>query len=524
MRTYSDNASGPLLVGLDIGTTNIKAVVYRPDGRTVALASVPAVTHVPRPAWAYYEPDQLWALAVKVLRDVTAQIDDPARIAGIAVASMGEAGVPLDKDGKPTYQCIAWFDRRTIPQCDWLGQAIGEDPIFAVTGLSLQPIFGLCKLMWIKENEPEAFARTTRWLHVADYIAFELSGEGATDWSLASRSMAFDLRKRDWDDGILRTAGIPRGIMAPAVASGTGVGSVTREAALATGLPVGAVVSAGGQDHVCGALAARVVRPGQILDSMGTAEALFVALDEPLSDPEMGRRGYTQGAHVAGGGYYVFGGLYTSGASVDWARDIFGAGVDYGAILAAARAVPPGSLGAGFIPHLRLANAPHADSRARAAFVGLTTDVTQGAMMRAVLEGLAYEARSSVEPLLGYAGLGSMPEISVIGGGAKNDLLLRIKASVMDTRLNVLDLDEATALGAAILGGIGAGVYRDVDDALATVSVHPRAIDPDPEAVPVYETYFREVYRLLYDALAPLNHRIHALMIGNRPSDAVAGR
>lgn len=507
----AEERGGPLLVGLDMGTTNVKAVVYEPNGRTVARASVPTITHVPKPAWAYYQPDELWSLAASVLREAASQLDDPSRIASVAVASMGETGIPLDGRGDPTYEAIAWFDRRTIAQADWLAREIGEDALFAATGLSLQPIFSLCKLMWIKEHEPAAFARTAHWLNVADYIAFRLCGEAATDWSLASRSLMFNIRKRDWDAGIVTAAGLSPDLLAPAVPSGTRIGAVTAEAAAATGLPAGCVVAAGGHDHVCGALAAGVVKSGQMLDSMGTAEALFLATDAPLSDPELGRQGYTQGAHVTADGYYIFGGVYTSGASVDWAHRLVGKDIDRGQLLKEAEAVPAGSLGVGFIPHLRLADPPHSDPRARAAFIGLTSDVERGALFRSVLEGIAYEARASIEPLLTFAGLDAAKEITVIGGSTKNDLLLRIKAAVMNAPLRVMDLDEATALGAAILGGIGAGVYRDVDDALGQIRAHPATVEPDPDAAAIYNRYFTEVYTQIYRALRPLNHRIHAI-------------
>jgi xylulokinase len=495
-----------------MGSTNVKAVVFEPDGTTVASASVPTITHYPRPTWAYYKPEELWARAVEVVRRVTASLDDPRRIAGVAVASVAEAGVPLDRHGDPTYDAIAWFDRRTIPQREWLGREIGEETLFARTGLSLQPIWSLCKLLWIKENEREAWSRSVRWLNVADFIAFKLSGEAITDWSLASRTLAFDIRNLRWATDILDAAGIPRAMMAPTVAGGTRIGSVTRLAAEATGLPAGIAVAAGGHDHVCGALAAGIVEPGQILDSMGTAEALFVALDAPLSEPNLGHRGYTQGAHVAAGNYYVFGGIYTSGASVEWARSVLG-GIDHESLIREAEAVPVGSLGTTFLPHLRLANAPHADPRARAAFVGLTSDASRGTLARAVLEGLAYEARASLEPLLEHAGLEGMPTISVIGGGAKNDLLLQIKASVLQTALRILDVDEATSLGAAMLGGLGAGVYRDIANALATVQIGARLVEPEPAAATFYDAYFREVYQEIYDALRATNHRIHRLSI-----------
>ncbi len=509
------NDSEPLLVGLDMGSTNVKAVIYEPNGRAVALHSVPSITHVPRPTWAYYEPAELWSLAVTALRGAIAKIDDPRRIAGIAVASVGESGITLDKHGDATHNSIAWFDRRTIHQADWLARHIGKDAMFAVTGLSLETIFSLSKILWIRENEPDAFARSVRWLHIADYIAFKLSGEAATDWSLASRTLIFNLRNLDWDSGILETVGLPGSLMAPPVASGTRIGSVTAGAAALTGLPQGAAVGAGGHDHVCGALAAGVTRRGQMLDSMGTAEALFLPLDQPLSDPEMGRQGYAQGAHVVAGSYYVFGGLYTSGACVDWVHRSFGNDLDWPRLLGEAGATPAGSNGAGFIPHLRLASSPHSDSRARAAFIGLTTDIDRGALMRAVLEGLAYEARASVESLLGFAGLDEFPEISVIGGSSRNELLLRIKASVMNKIHRIVDLEEGTALGAAMLGGIAAGVYRNAQHALDSVQIHPREIEPVSNDVALYDRYFKEVYQGIFEALRPLNHAIHALFSGD---------
>jgi xylulokinase len=512
-------ASNPVLIGLDMGSTNIKAVAYEPDGRTLAIASAPTVTHYPRPSWAYYEPEELWSSAVQVLGEVTNRLDDPRRIAGIAVASVGEAGVTLDSSGEPTYQCIAWFDRRTIPQMEWLRQTIGEDALFATTGLALEPIFSLCKLLWLKDNKPDAFRRAVRWLNVADFIAYRLSGEAATDWSLASRTMMFDIRRLNWDAAILREAGIPTSLPAPAVASGTPIGAVSSEIAKMTGRPVGAVVAAGGQDHVCGALAAGVVTPGSVCDSMGTAEALFVALDQPSADPTLGRQGYTQGAHVAPGHYYIFGGLYTSGASIEWLRDLLGRDLPLDQLLDEAARIPAGSIGSVFLPHLRLGNAPNPDPRSRGALVGLTTDTTRASVTRAILEGLAFEARNTLDPLLAYAGAQQPHDVRLIGGGARNDLLVRIKASVMNADMRVLDLDEATALGAAILGGIGAGVYTDIADALGTIKSSPKLITPTAVDVPVYEDYFQQVYRPLYAAVRDINHRLYALSTGDARHD-----
>jgi xylulokinase len=376
-------------------------------------------------------------------------------------------------------------------------------------------------MLWIKENQPEAWTRTVRWLHVADYVAYRLSGGQATDWSLASRTMAFDIRKRAWDDEILGAVGINRTLFAAPVASGTEVGKVTAEAATATGLPKGAVVAAGGQDHVCGALAAGVTKPGTVLDSLGTAEAIFVAVDQPLSDPKLGRQGYSQGAHVAPGNYYVYGGLYTSGASINWWKDILGE--DHDVMIAKAAGAPAGSLGVGFLPHLRMGDPPHFDARSRGAFVGLTTDVDRGTLTRAVFEGLAYEARATLEPLLEFASIDQIGDVTMIGGGTRNELLTRIKASVFNTTINVVDLEEATALGAAILAGIGAGVYRGIADALSAIRLSTTAVAPTTTDVANYDAYYHEVFQPLYSALRDLNHTIHRLAHNESAADSPAG-
>ncbi|MFM8593517.1 MAG: L-fuculokinase, partial [Chloroflexota bacterium] len=192
-----------LLVGLDVGTTSIKAVVYRPDGTPVARGSVPTPTHYPQPGWAYFLADELWDCCVAVLREALANVPDPKAIAGIAVASVGESVVPIAADGTASGEVVSWFDTRTRPQAEWLDTVIGKDEIFRRTGLSLQPIFSLCKLLWFKEERPEAFARTVKWMMVADYIAWRLSGEAVTDLSLASRSLMMNLQSFEWDQDVL---------------------------------------------------------------------------------------------------------------------------------------------------------------------------------------------------------------------------------------------------------------------------------------------------------------------------------
>lgn len=504
----------PLLLGIDVGTTSIKAVVYRTDGLAMAAAALPTPTHVPRPRWAYYRPNELWDTVVSVVRQALAQIDNPGVIASVAVASVAESGVLLDADGNPTTESIAWFDTRTQPQAELLAERIGPEALFARTGLSLQPIFSLNKLLWHREHEPHAWARSVRWLLLADYIAYRLCGEGATDLSLASRTLMLNLREKVWDAHILEKAEIELGLLAPLVPGGTALGTVSAAAAELTGLPTTAIVSSGGHDHVCGALAAGVTRPGQMLNSLGTAEAVFLPMNEPLTDPMVGRQGYSQGAHVAGGGYYVFAGQYTSGASIDWLRRMLGSHGDpraYDALIAGAERVPAGSLGVMFLPHLRLANPPYEDAKSRGALIGLTTEASGDVVARAVFEGLAFETFGTFEPLLAYPQVVAPASVVAIGGGTKNRLLMRIKASVTDLPHQVVDAEEATALGAALLGGLGAGAYASVDEARAAMRYGQHEVIATASDVETYRTIYREVYRRFYPTIAPLSRAISDL-------------
>lgn len=499
----------PVLIGLDVGTTNFKAVAFDLAGRAVAHSSTPTQTHYPQPGWAYYDPDEVWEGIAGIISDVTTALGETHQIAGIAACSMGEAAVPIDDRGDWLYPAIAWFDNRTIEQAEWWRQHVGSDEVFQTTGLPIQHILGLNKIMWLRQHEPDAYNRMASWLNMADYVAFKLSGAKATDYSLASRTMALDLGRREWSTELIETAGVRADIFPRLVPSGEQIGSVSTKAAQATGLPPGTPVVSGGHDHICGALAAGVTQPGDLLDSIGTAEALILSLDKPILKPELGQAGYTEGVHVVPDQYYILSAVYTSGASVDWIRDILLPDKDhaYRELLSLAADAPVGSLGVFFVPHLRMADAPHDDPLARGAFIGLSTDSGCEAMARAVLEGLAYAARQCIDPMTQMVET-SIRRYKLIGGGTRNRLLLDIKATVLNQSLTLVGVEEATTLGAAILAGLGTGLYRDVDDALSHMVYEQTSIEPDSESAGQYEARYQKVYTRIYDALRDLNHVI----------------
>lgn len=495
----------PLIAGLDVGTGSVKALVFDLRGHIVSSSAVPTPTRRPRPGWAEHDPGELWAAAAGALREAVGELDEPGRVTSVAVASMAEAGVPLDAHGKPVHDIIAWFDRRSAEQGRQLEEAVGADLLAEVAGLRPQPIYGLCKLMWLAQNEPDAYSRMRAWLNVADFIAYRLCGEQATDYSLATRTAALDLGALGWSDELLSAAGISEELLPPLTWSGTRLGTVRSEAADETGLGTEVVVATGGHDHVCGALAAGVLDPGRALDSMGTAESILVSVAE-LDPAEPARQGHSCGVHVARDRYYVSGGVHAAGASVDWVLEL--AGGERDERLAEAAEVPPGALGASFIPRLRSEDGEVVE---RGVLFGLTPELGGAELVRAVLEGLAFAFRQALEAVASHAGLDGSPEVRAIGGGARNTLLLDLKATVLGRPLHRLEVEEATALGAALLGAVGAELHADAAEAARALELEVEQFHPLSDQVAGYEARFEEVCGRDYPDLRAVSRALEEL-------------
>ena len=497
----------PLLCGIDAGTSQTRALLFTLQGRIVAHAAEPASVHAPAPGQGEIDADGLWRTVVGLLRRVTAQVPDPRAIRGLAIASVGEAGVLLDERGAALGPIIAWYDTRTTDELEQRLELVGVDRLPQITGLCPDPTFSLLKLLWLRRHRAEQFAAARSWLNVADFLAWRLSGERATNHSLASRSLLLDVEDRVWSGQILAATGISARLLAPLLASGTCLGQILPEIAAATSLPPDLVVGVGGHDHVCGMLAAGADRPGLPLDSIGTAEALTFVRAAPVAEPGLGWDGFNQGIlEVDRPLAYVFGGLPTAAAAVEWFRGLHG--FDHAQLIAEAAAEPPGCDGVLFLPHLRLGSPPFPDPVGRGAFLGLSASTRRGTLFRAVLEGIALDAGNMLRAMLRHLGEPPPERIVAIGGSTRNHLLMQMKASVYGVPLAVLDLPDTTCLGAALLGGIAAGLFPGMEEARAGLEVGVKLVEPLPDWEPERRRERQLDYAAAYAALRPVHARL----------------
>jgi len=499
----------PLVAGLDLGTQAVRALIFTPEGGLVASAQRPTPIETLGPGAAAFDPEALWAATVSALGEAVGRLDRPARVRGVACASFAESGIDLDAEGRPLGPAQAWYDTRPAAQTAELDRRFGASTLALKSGMRMDPVPGLAKLLYLRDTEPARFARIRHLLCVADFIAYRLSGTLASDESLAARSLLLDLTRGTWNSALCAALDLCPSLLPPLADNGAALGSVTPAAAAATGLPPDCTVAVGGHDHVLGALATGALAPRAGLDSIGTAEALLRALPRPLTDPRVAAWGFEQGQVRLKGTprAYLLGGLTTGAGAIEWVRGVLAGDTGYDSLIAAAATVPPGSGGAVFVPHLRAGSPPDVAARAAGGFLGLSTASGPAALFRAVLEGLAFDLRKVAEHMESLAtgddGPAAPPldRLLVSGGGTRNRLLVAIKAAVYGRPLDVVELPESTSSGAAVLAALGAGLHADVESALAAVAPPIQRVVPDAKSRAAYDGLYRESYLPALDAL-----------------------
>lgn len=499
------------LLGLDIGITGCKAVAFSLTGETLAQAYQEYPLYQPYPGWMELDPAEVWGSVKQVIGKVTSAIpDDPVR--ALSIATHGESVVPMAADGRPLSRFITALDTRAAEETRWWAEQVGKERIFRITGMPLHPMYTVNKLMWLRKHDPATFHAAHRFLCMPDFLFYQLGVPPAMDYSLAARTMAFDVTRLTWSEEILELAGLDAARLSPTRPSGTVLGEVAPAVAAELGLATGAVAVVGGHDHPCGSVGCGAISEGVVMDATGTVECIAVVSPRLVLGPELLENNLPIAAHPIRGMYVVLAWSAVGGALLRWYRDNFGraeqeeaarSGRDvYDLILAQAPAEPSPVL---ILPHFVGSGTPWLDPASKGAILGLNLSTTRGQIIKGILDSVTYEIKLSLDAMEA-AGV-VVREIRAMGGGAKSALWLQTKADIWGKPVVAMDVSEAPCLGCAILAGVATGAFPDAEAGIAQMVRTKRTFEPNAA---MHERYMERarLYAQVYPVLAALNHQM----------------
>lgn len=501
------------LMGIDIGTSGTKTVLFDETGRTISSAYEEYPLYQPKPGWAEQDPEDWWQAVRKSIRELlSSTLINACDIKGIGLSGQMHGAVLLDENNKVLRPSIIWCDQRSAVQCAWIEERVGRERLIELTCNPALTGFTAPKVLWVRDNEPAVYEKIRKILLPKDYIRFRLTGVFATEVSDASGTLFFDVRNRSWSKQVLEDLGISQNVLPDVFESYEISGEVSKAVAEETGLAQGTPVVGGGGDQASGAVGNGIVETGIISSTIGTSGVVFAFTDEVKIDP-LGR--IHTFCHAVPDKWHVMGVTQGAGLSYRWLRDNFGhmekaigelTGVDAYEVLGeeASRALP-GSEGLIFLPYLMGERTPHLDPNARGVFFGITGRSTRSEMIRSVMEGVVYSLRDTFA-IFDELGI-PYSQVRASGGGARSRLWRQMQADIFGTEIVTINASEGPALGVALLAGVGTGVYSSVEEACrATIQIASR-IEPSPKEMSIYDEYYK-VYRALYGRLKPEFDRI----------------
>ena len=486
------------VVGIDVGTTAVKAMLVGSDGSVLAESEQEHPVSIPRPGWAEQHPEEWWrstCLAVRQLLQSADRQNSRYEIAGIGLGGQMHSSVFLDASGEVIRPSILWNDARTSTQCRDILDRVGMEGLRAtVSNLPLEG-FTAPKLLWLRENEPDNYARLQTLLLPKDYVRFRMCGDFATEPSDASGTLLFDVRKRTWSEPILEALSVDGRILPSVVESAEISGVVSADAATELGIPRGTPVVGGGADNPAGAVGSGTVDPSIMQVSIGTSGTVVLPIREPQPPANMNLHTF---CHCAPGLWYLMGVVLSAGSCLKWLRDTMAPGQSYDALTEEAERVPVGSQGVLFLPYLSGERTPHGDANARGVFMGLSFAHNRGHLTRAVIEGVCFALRDSLE-LMREQGA-SPSEVRAIGGGARGGMWLQVLADVFGLPIYTVQPSGGAAYGAALLAAVGCGMFASAGEAVQAHVSAEIAAEPNTENSAEYDDLYA-AFRRIYPAL-----------------------
>ncbi len=493
----------PYLLGIDIGTSACKAAIFDRSGEVIASASEEYPVDYPHPGWAEQDPQDWWRAVCTAVRRMAADGVDLSEIAGIGIDGQSWSAIPVDQAGNVLAKTPIWMDTRAQDICDEYNERIGADQIFQTAGNSLQPSYTTAKILWYRRNLPEVYRRTYKILQSNSYIAFRLTGNMTQDISQGYGLHCFNMRTGTWDEKLCEALEIPRALLPDIFPSHAVIGTVNSQAAKESGLTAGTPVAAGGLDAACGTLGAGVVHPGETQEQGGQAGGMSICIDTYQADPRL-----ILGYHVVPGRWLLQGGTTGGGGVMRWLEREFGAYEREAGLSRqksslelfneAAEAVSPGCDGMVFLPYMSGERSPIWDPDAKGVYYGMDFGKTKGHFIRAAMEGVAYSLHHNLE-IAREAGA-EAEVLRAMGGSANSLLWTQIKSDITGKPIVVPSSDTATTLGAAILAGVGVGMYGSFEEAVELTVKEKRRHEPNPEHREAYERNY-QIYLELYEQL-----------------------
>lgn len=492
------------LMGLDIGTTGCKATIFDFEGSIKASAYREYGIQSPAPELRELNPDMVWESVKHVIKSSVSDYNGE-KLKAISISSIGEASIPIDIKGNVLYNSILFFDSRGEKEISVLREKLGEEKVQQITGTFIHPMFSVGKIMWLKNHKRDVYDSTWKFLPFEGFILHKLGAGPYTDFSLAARTMAFDVVNKQWSEIITGCAEIDVAKLPEPVQSGTVLSEISSAAAEELGLPKGILLVSGGHDQTCAALGAGVLKSNIAVDGMGTVECITPAFDKPVISKKMAQNYFACIPHVKKDMYVTYAFNFTGGGLLKWYRNNFAnremslaekQGLDaYSLMIEGATRFPTNIY---ILPHFSGTGTPYMDISSKGAILGLTMETTKSDIIKAILEGTTYEMMVNLERLHD-SGI-HIDELRTVGGGSRSEYWLQLKADMMGKKITTLNVSEAGTLGTAILAGTAAGIYSSLEDAASKLIKVKKEFYPDDRMHSIYKEKFN-TYKRIYPAV-----------------------